>query len=266
MEIELREERPPYVRFESVVVEDKAASISAGHYIGKEVDYALVTPPYSKDVNKFKINTWFDIIEQDARNERMPKEWVGRFKKMYEMWKQGQELPVEGTPIKGWGIISPAQQEMLIRLNIRTVEDLAAANDEGLRRIGMGSYDLKNKANGWLKQLHDKGPLTQEIASVKMENSILKASVEALTKQVETLMSQVKVNTQAVVVREYQPEPQRISASDILEEVYSEPQELPQAEKQPQEKIDIRLEYQKKFGKPPHHRMKDETILAALKG
>ena len=44
-----REERPAYVRFERRPMEDKAASIREGRYVAKDVDFALVTPPYSND-------------------------------------------------------------------------------------------------------------------------------------------------------------------------------------------------------------------------
>lgn len=186
-----RKERPAYVKFETVAVENAAASLAAGHYVGRDVDYALITPPYSKDVFKVKVEQWKLNMKQDVQNGRMPQEWMDQYLDNYKRWKAGQELPLNGTPIKGWGVISPAQQETLLRMNILTVEDLGGINDEGISRIGMGGHDLKNKANAWLAQLRDKGPLTQEIAAMKAENALLKANVETLTGQVQQLMAQV---------------------------------------------------------------------------
>ena len=240
-----REDRPAYVRFEALAVEDKPASLKAGHYIAKDVEYALITPPYSKDIFKIKVQQWKDNMRQDVANGRLPEQWMDMYLNAYKKWKEGQDVPLNGTPIKGWGVISPAQQETLIRMSILTVEDLAAANEEGMRRIGMGALELKNKAKGWLAQLNDKGPLTQEISAVRAENDLLKASVASLQKQVEGLMEHVKHDTRQTYAPPAAQE-ESITASDILDDG------------------DVVAKYTEKFGKPPHHRMKAETIAAAL--
>ncbi len=94
---------------------------------------------------------------------------------------------MNGTPIRGWGVLSPAQQEAIIHNNVLTVEDLATLNEEGLRRIGMGAVQMKTKASAWVAQLQDKGPLVQEIAAVKSENAVLRTSLESLQRQVASL-------------------------------------------------------------------------------
>jgi hypothetical protein len=211
-----RKDRPAYVRFERVPMEDKAGTLKAGHYVAKDVDFALITPPYSKDVYKTKVDQWFKNLDQDAAMERIPPQWVEQYKQSYRLWKSGQEMPLTGTAIKGWGVISPAQQEMLIKVNILTVEDLAAANEEGLRAIGMGSVDLKNKAGAWLTQLKDKGPLTIEVAALKNQNAQLQSTVEALTTKVDELSAALNTNQNVA------PSPARaatgITADDILEQ------------------------------------------------
>lgn len=207
-----RKDRPAYVRFERVAVEDKAASLKAGHYVAKDVDFALITPPYSKDVFKIKVSQWKENMKLDVHNERLPVQWMEKYLEDYERWLTGQEIPLNGSPIKGWGVISPAQQKNLIEMNILTVEDLAGINDEGIRRIGMGGLDLKHKAKAWLSQLQDKGPLTQEIASVKAENQLLKTTVAALEERVKELAALVEVQKSEV-----QRDVPEISTDDIME-------------------------------------------------
>lgn len=241
-----RKERPAYVQFERKPVEDKAASAAAGHYVARDVDYALVTPPYSKDVFKQKTSLWLEENQRMVDTGRMPQEWADQYKKAYEAWKNGQEIPLNGIPIRGWGVISPAQQETLIRMNCLTVEDLAAVTDEGLHRIGMGSVDLKNKAKAWLAQLNDKGPLTQQMADTQAKNALLERSVETLTRQVEELTKLVRLQSD-VRAPDVSHETPGISASDILDEE------------------DLAAQYQRKFGKPPHHKMLPETIARALR-
>jgi len=241
-----RKERPAYVSFHRLPVEDKAKSLEMGHYVAKDVDMAHITAPYSKDIFKIKAAQWFADMARDVQLGKMPQDWADNYKKQYDAWKNGQELPLNGTPIRGWMVISPAQQETLIRMNVLTVEDAAEMNDEGLRNYGMGAADLKFKAKGWLSQAKDKGPLTMEIAAVQAENTILKGSVESLQKQVTGLMAMVQA-------QQTSPAPlvnTDISASDLLDDEINDPVAA----------------YQAKFGKPPHHKMKRETIIAALKG
>lgn len=204
-----RADRPAYVRFSREAVEDKPASLAQGHYVAKNVDYALVTPPYSKDVLKIKVTQWLLNMEQDLRNDRIPAAWVEKYKEAYRMWQNGQEMPVTGTAIRGWGVISPAQQETLLRMNILTVEDLGHVNDEGLRRIGMGALELKNKAKAWLSQLGDKGPLTQEIAALKTQNEVLTGTVESLQAQITQMKARLG---------ESDPVETESAASDLLDE------------------------------------------------
>jgi len=192
LEINSNPDRMPYVRFERRAIEDKTGSLAAGHYVAKDIDYALITPPYSKDVFETKVTSWFAQLEADKNGGRIHPDWVERYHRMYEAWQKGQELPLDGFPIKGWGVISPAQQETLIKMHILTVESLAAITEEGIRRVGMGGTELKKKAETWLKQLKKAGPATVEIAALSRENDQLKGEVAGMRDQIEELMRLVK--------------------------------------------------------------------------
>lgn len=188
-----RKEVQPYVRFERVSVEDVPASNKAGHYAARDVDMALITPPYSKDIFKTEVAQWFQNLEMEVRNGRVPEEWVAKYKRTYEAWKNGQELPLEGSPIKGWGRISPAQQDVLIRMNILTLEDLALINDEGMRRIGMGAIDMRNKAVAELAAAKDIGPVVMENSDLKKRLTLSEANVGQLTATVKELQETVRI-------------------------------------------------------------------------
>jgi hypothetical protein len=231
-----RKERPAFVRFEKRPMEDRAASEREGRYVAKDVDFALVTAPYSRDVFEQEAKEWLAQMRRESENGRLPTSWYERYVEMYERWKKNEDMPVEGTPIKSWPVISPAQVKNLTSLNILTVEDLAAANDEGLRRIGMGAVDLRNKARAWLKQAQDKGPLTIENANLKAENSALKANVEGLQATVQELTRRVEILARGGVDRT--PPSQRrdgIQAGDILDdEPAPQPTRRRKAQQQPQ--------------------------------
>lgn len=217
-----RKDVPAWVRFERRPIEDRAASQRDGKYIAKDVDYALVTPPYSKDVFEQIATEWLDQMRRDAKAGRLPQEFYERYTRAYEAWKRGEELPVDGTPIKGWAVISPAQMKNLIAINIVTVESLANVNEEGLRRIGMGSSELRDKAKAWLSQAKDKGPLTMENAALKAEVNALKTSNEHLESRVRELAERIEIIQRGAVDHsshvERSERPSEIAAADILEE------------------------------------------------
>lgn len=212
-----RTDRPAYVRFQRRPMQDHQASLRENKYVSKDVDYALITPPYSKDVVEMKAETWLTQMDADVRNDRLPAEWRDRYKEMYAKFKAGEELPVHGTPIKGWGVLSPAQQENLIRMNILTVEDLAGINDEGCRRIGMGAMDLKHKATTWLAQLNDLGPLTFKVAGLEKAVADKDVQIAALHTKVTLLENELRKSAMAPYVAPVvQPHHEDITAEDIL--------------------------------------------------
>lgn len=182
-----KSEIAPLVRFERMAVEDHVKSLSTGRYIAVDVDYAFVTPPYSKDEVVKKAETFLKDNRLKVSLGQMPPAVADRYEAQYRAWQNGQDLPVEGTPIKGWAMISPAQQAMLIDRKILTVELLAHANDDGLRLIGMGAHGMRKMAQDWLAQATDKGPLTMEMKTLRQENEILKGSLEVLQRQVAAL-------------------------------------------------------------------------------
>jgi len=191
--MELRQERPPYVIFERKPVEDRNASISQGRYMTRDVDFAIITPIGSKDRIPKQVDDWFKELEVMVREERMPAAWLEQWKQAYAAWRRGEELPVNGTPIKGWQMLSPAQQSNVISANILTVEDLAQATAEATQRIGMGALELKEKATSWLKASSGPGVLASENAALKGENARLKGQVKGLEDQLREAHGELKL-------------------------------------------------------------------------
>lgn len=189
------EERPPFVRFEVRAEEDRQASIEAGHYVGKDFDYALITPMGSKDCIERKVDEWFLKLQSDVSEGRCPREWLAGFKGLYADWKSGRESPASGSPILDWPPASPSQIKTLLSLHVRTVEDLAAANEEVLGRIGMGARALKQRAIDWLASAKNTGKVSEESAALKVENEQLKERCALLEERVGTLTAKVEALT-----------------------------------------------------------------------
>ena len=195
--IKIAEARPPYVTFEFRAEEDRAASIEAGHYVSKDVPFVLVTPMGSKDRHESPADEWFARREQDAAEGRFPREWLSAFKGAFAEWKAGREIPLNGTSVANWPVASPAQVKMLLDLKVRTVEDLAEANEETLSRLGMGGRTLKQKAQDWLASANDMGKVSEQLAGLRADNEALKQRNEQLEKQLREVIPQLEALTKA---------------------------------------------------------------------
>lgn len=174
-----KEDRPPYVTFEQVAVEDRDASIKAGHYVARDEDYARIMP-VGGDVIVREVQGWFENITQHASEGRFNPEWVEKFKQSYKLWKQGLEIPLEGTPLKNWPGLSPAQYQTLNSLRVFTVEDLANANEQVLRSL-LGGHSLQERAQAYLATCSDSGKVAEENASLKAQLKDLQEANSALT-------------------------------------------------------------------------------------
>jgi hypothetical protein len=176
----VQEARPPYVHFEYRPVEDRAASVAAGHYVAKDVAYAIVTPAGSRDRHEKIAEEWLDNMADQVRQERLPAEWLAHYRALYKAWKEGREAPENGTAIRNWPVASPAQVETLLNLRIRTVEDLATCNEEAITRMGMGGRALKQKAIDWLASAASNGKSVEAITTLRADFEALRLKAENL--------------------------------------------------------------------------------------
>lgn len=186
------EERPPYVEFVYKPVEDRAASIAQGHFVAKDVAFAKVWRAGSKDMLEKNAEDWLSGLQKSGEAGMIPTAWYEHFRKKFDAWKQGEETPTEGTPIKGWPVLSPAAQQMVIRAGYLTVEDLANSSDNEVGGIGMGAVGFKNKARAWLDAASGPGKMTEkfealraEIAEFKLQNQRLLTIIAELKAEKE---------------------------------------------------------------------------------
>ena len=192
--MQIEEARPPYITFEVRAVEDRNASIESGQYKTRDEDFVLVTPQGSKDRVERIASEWFTSLDEQVKQNRMPGDWVRQFRGAFEAWRQGKEIPVEGTAILTWPVLSPSQARSCIDAQVRTVEDLASANEETISRIGMGGRALKDKAVTWVSSAGGKGKVVEEISSLKaaladaqLRNTSLETQVKELANQVAAI-------------------------------------------------------------------------------
>jgi len=186
-------DRPPYVAFEVRAEEDRNASIEAGYYKAKDVDYALITPAGSKDRVEQKVGEWFDKLQEQVMQERFPAEWLAKFQENYKLWKNGQEVPLTGTSVKNWPMLSPSQRTALLGLHVHTVEDLAAANEEVIVRLGMGGRSLRDKAREWLASTGgEAGKQAEQLVALRVALEMSENAKKALEDKLKEMKKQLE--------------------------------------------------------------------------
>lgn len=214
-QVRTQENRTAWVRFTTEAVENKAETLKQGKWVGTDVEMVHITSPYTKDEHDKKVTAWLALLDLQLMQGRIPRAHYDYYKAQYKAWKDGQEMPLNGTPIKGWPMISPAQQQVLISCRILTVEDLAGINDDGIRQIGMGAVDMKGRAIAFLAQATDKGPLTMQMAATEARNRELEIKVNTLMAQVEGLVAAAQVMGQTAILNAPPPPTTQITATGL---------------------------------------------------
>lgn len=212
-------ERPPFVQFETRSIEDRDATIKAGMYIGNDVDYAIITPAGSKDRIERIVSDWFKKLHEDVQAQRVPDTWLRHFEATYDAWKKGQAAPVTGYPIKDWPGLSPSQVKSLQSLHLLAVEDVAAANEETLGRIGMGSRALKQRAIDFLAAANDFGKVAEKASALTVENIQMKSDMQAMAETMASMQAQLAAlqGSNSTVNQQALAQSDSISAADLFD-------------------------------------------------
>lgn len=190
--IGIRQEVMPHVRFEQKDYgRNEDASVKAGIHIPNRTTFIIITSHGSKDSSEHIVDEWLPRKRAEASRGLYSLTWVEYFEKQYAAWKQGHELPREGTPILTWQAVSQEQNARLRAMNYTVVEDLAAVPDGSLGAIGLDGRSLRDLARGWLNEGKDKGINARLIAdaNTKIENQ--QVVIEQLQASINELRAQL---------------------------------------------------------------------------
>jgi hypothetical protein len=161
------------VKFYFKTVPDPSASEEQGRACFKEREYIDIRVPGTRGAGAVRPAT--------LRDKK-------RFERHYQAFKQRVELPVEGTPLSEWPVITRAHAEELAFVNVKTVEQLAGMSDSVASQMMCGQM-FKTKANKWLEQAKSdvtSKELANELAQRDAKIAELSGKLEALTKKLET--------------------------------------------------------------------------------
>lgn len=114
------------------------------HYrAGKDpVDMVLVAPIGAAFE---KTRTWHRVqklnphrVPEGKRENDSYKDMVAKWSVIgpaYDAWKEGSEIPDNGTPLEAWAGVTPEQVKFLKAMAIRTVEDVRDMGDRALEAL-----------------------------------------------------------------------------------------------------------------------------------
>lgn len=161
----LPEEARVVAEFELRPFEDRAQTVASGHPVFVDRVVATLSPVGSNG----KFAHEMEVTENILADWRVKQPALLR---AYEAFVAGQEAPVEGTDLRNWPGVTPAQLKTLNSMGVRSVEDLATLSEEGISRGGMGMRTLQQKAKAYME--------SAEGNKVAEANAALTARVEAL--------------------------------------------------------------------------------------
>lgn len=188
----------PYVRFVNQPREDREASLEAGFVVMKDVPVVSITPPGSKDTVVRDVAEWLQQNKDQVNEGRMDPAWADAYTRAYKSWVETGDVPTEGTHIKNWPLLTPAQVETLTGLKLLTVEGLASAPEDVIGRMGMGGRGLKDKAQKWLDtQNNGGGKLAQDNEALRLKNEYMEKVIQEQGDALRNLEAQVKAMSQA---------------------------------------------------------------------
>lgn len=155
-----------YVEFYMKSVKQEFETEKQGRYIGKDMPFVKIM--YPGDRTK---TTDRPALEEDQY----------RFARQWAAFKNQEVQTQTGTPLEEWAALTKSEVLELKSINIHTIDQLAATPDTAM--TWLGSRELRNKAQSFLKQATD----GSEISRLISENSNLKADMQFLKEQVISL-------------------------------------------------------------------------------
>lgn len=166
---------------------DPEATKEKGYEVPKLVTFILVTPHgHRGDPMEFFADDFIARKDKEARSGTYDPSWVKEFKDGLALFREGKEIPRNGTPLVFWERILKTRREALAR-KFPTLEDLAAVPDSALGEIGLDGRVLRDMAKADLQAKTDLSPVVKELADTKEENRRQAELIESLTKRLDVL-------------------------------------------------------------------------------
>jgi hypothetical protein len=190
-------ERVPYFIFEDREFGiDQERSALEGYDVPKICTFIKITPHGCRDFSEWIASEFIARKKEESRAGRYNPSWIKDFEAGLAAYKEGREIPREGTPTILWKQLLQSRREQLSR-NFPTVEDIAAVPDSSvIDMLGLDGRVIRDKARIEIQSNKDVQPLIRELAETKEDNRRLQEMVTELSAKVEEIARKTKRKTQ----------------------------------------------------------------------
>lgn len=191
--MQMQKEIPPFVTFERKAKQNMEKSIAAGMPQYDNVIYIKVIPSGGggRDVFEDEAENYLAKKKRECAQNAYNPEWLAGFVQKYEAYKQGIELPPDGTALEMLPFLSPAEIAQLKAMNIHTLEMACEMNETAIGMFGMGGRTLRDKFHAYRDSAKDVGKIVERIsaieADVRDKDDIIKRQAEQI-KELESLV------------------------------------------------------------------------------
>lgn len=201
--------RNVWPRFYLRPVKDIDATRKAGRPIFRDVEYVEITIGGDK---------------QSKPNYKVSEKYKAQFPREYENFRAGREQVQEGTALKHWPVLTPAQVLEFNGFGLLTIEALADMPDGAIVKLGPGARQIVKKAQAWLKDAEDHaivGAQAEEIVGLKTQieamEQRLNSQATEFTKQIKSLQNGIVTNMEAAAGGQISitEEPEEVVASSL---------------------------------------------------
>lgn len=97
----------------------------------------------------------------------------------YKAWKNGQTIPVNGTPLGAWNQLTKEQAKVLTSHGFQTVEEIAEMGDPAARKLNLPGAALLPKQARTFLETTDRAAAAQTIESLKAQMAEQKEQLDA---------------------------------------------------------------------------------------
>lgn len=99
--------------------------------------------------------------------------------RVYKSWKDGHEIPLDGTPLAAWAGLSAGQADVFRTMQIKTVEQIATMPDSIMGRISLpGVRDIQKQAKAYLASI-EKTVEANRLTELEAQNAALSERLDA---------------------------------------------------------------------------------------
>lgn len=113
-------------------------------------------------------STIIERVAKDFDKAQFPREW--------EAFRRQQVTGTIGTPLEQWPQVTRAQVKEAKYFEVHSVEQLSELSDASCQKMGMGFFELRNKAKAYLEAAKGTAAETAQAA----ENQRLRDELESL--------------------------------------------------------------------------------------